>query len=119
MNFLLMMIPIHPAPPLQFGSQPIRLESPGELSPPTSNMSESGSTGEGWLLRLIYGLEPLIRSFLSIFAGVAVTLLQLSYKFVALACDHVQVVIGEFAPLLLCSSLQLLPLALNLVRIHR
>src|SRR5829696_473837 len=49
---------------------------------------------------------------------IPVTLLDLAFELVAAAVDHVQVVIGELAPLLFDVALELLPVPFNPVPIH-
>src|SRR5579864_5151851 len=55
---------------------------------------------------------------LRFFFGDAVSLLDLAYEALMLAGDHVEIVIGQLAPLLANRSLHLSPLALNLFRVH-
>src|SRR5215204_3856626 len=49
---------------------------------------------------------------------IPVTLLDLAFELVAAAVDHVQVVIGELAPLLFDVALELLPVPFNPIPIH-
>src|SRR5258707_450555 len=49
----------------------------------------------------------------------AVALLQLAFQLIAATLDHVEIIIGEFAPLLLGLAFDLLPVAFNPVPIHR
>jgi hypothetical protein len=51
--------------------------------------------------------------------GEAVALLQLAFELFAATLDHVEIVVGEFAPLLFGLPLELLPVAFNPVPIHR
>src|ERR1700752_1018604 len=48
----------------------------------------------------------------------AVLLLQLAHELILPAADHVDVVIGQLAPLLLHLALQLLPIAFDAVPVH-
>jgi hypothetical protein len=69
----------------------------------------------GWSVRF----QPLVRLLLSVFFGYAITLLKFADKYVALAVDHLQIVIGKFAPLLLGSALHLFPFSGHLICIHK
>ncbi len=48
----------------------------------------------------------------------AVTLLDLTLQLVALACDLVQIIVSELAPLLLDLTLDLLPVTFDAVPVH-
>src|SRR5215204_733645 len=50
---------------------------------------------------------------------IPVTLLDLAFELVAAAVDHVQIVIGELAPLLFDVAFELLTVPFNPVPIHR
>src|SRR6266403_5101354 len=64
-------------------------------------------------------LEPVVHVLVDLVLGEAVALLQLAFELFAASFDHVEIVIGEFAPLLLGGALELLPVAFNPVPIHR
>src|SRR5215203_2339545 len=49
---------------------------------------------------------------------IPVTLLDLAFELIAAAVDHVQIVIGELAPLLFDVALELLPVPFHSVPIH-
>ena len=66
----------------------------------------------------IDGFEPLFGSFLCVLSRVSVPLLQLPDQHIAVAVDDIQIVIGQLSPLLFGFSLDLLPLACNLVRVQ-
>src|SRR5258708_10319686 len=63
--------------------------------------------------------EPVIHVLVDLILGEAVALLQLAFELLAATLDHVEIVVGEFAPLFLCRTLELLPVAFNPVPIHR
>ena len=56
--------------------------------------------------------------FLCFFLGNAVLLLYLPHKLVALSGNHIQLIVSEFAPLLLHFPLELFPVSFNLIPIH-
>src|SRR5712675_1416896 len=64
-------------------------------------------------------LEPVVHVLVDLVLGEAVALLQLAFELFAASFDHVEIVVGEFAPLLLGGALELLPVAFNPVPIHR
>src|SRR3982074_2816704 len=64
-------------------------------------------------------LEPVIHVLVNLVLGEAVALLQLAFELLAAALDHVEIVVGEFTPLFLGLSLELLPIAFDPVPIHR
>ena len=66
----------------------------------------------------LQGLLPIAELLLRYILGDAIRFLDLAGKAVALACNHVQLVIGELAPLLLGAALELLPVAFNAVLVH-
>src|SRR5262249_55075681 len=47
-----------------------------------------------------------------------VTLLELALELIAATVDDIEIVVGEFAPLLLHIALELLPVAFNAIPIH-
>src|SRR5712671_3332571 len=63
--------------------------------------------------------EPVIHVLVNLILGEAVALLQLAFQLIAATLDHVEIIIGEFAPLLLGLAFDLLPVAFNPVPIHR
>src|SRR5258705_4721273 len=69
-------------------------------------------------LLLVHALEPRIDVPLRLVLGIAVALLQPAGELGALAFDHVEVVIGELAPLLLRPAFELFPIALHTIPIH-
>src|ERR1700722_5872590 len=71
------------------------------------------------LVRRPVRFHPLVRLLLGVFFGYAVTFLKLADKNVTLAVDHLQIVIGKFAPLLLGSALHLFPFSGHLICIHK
>src|ERR1700760_4096019 len=68
---------------------------------------------------LLQRTEPVVHVFVNLVLGEAVALLQFAFELFAAAFDHVEIVIGEFAPLLLGLALDLLPVTFDLVPIHR
>src|SRR5437588_533036 len=64
-------------------------------------------------------LEPGVDVLLRFVLCVAVALLQTAGEFGALALDYIEVVIGEFAPLLLHLTFELLPIPLYAIPVHR
>src|SRR5258708_40351675 len=69
--------------------------------------------------KLLQRPEPVIDIPVNLILGKTVALLQLAFELLASAFDHVEIVVGEFAPLLLRRTLELLPVALDPVPIHR
>lgn len=61
---------------------------------------------------------PVVDIFLGSILFIAVTLLDLPLELLALAIDDVEVVVGEFASLLLDLTLHLLPVTFNAIPIH-
>jgi hypothetical protein len=55
---------------------------------------------------------------LGLVALVAIALLDFPDQLVSLACQQIQVIVGELAPLLLRPPLELLPIPFNLIPIH-
>src|SRR5580704_6419379 len=70
------------------------------------------------LSRLLRRRIPVRDLALGFFLGDAVSLLDLAYEALMLAGDHIEIVIGQLAPLLTNRSLHLSPLAFNLLRVH-
>src|SRR5438132_493393 len=68
--------------------------------------------------RSMGGLQPSVDLALGLVLGEAVTLLQSSGQFLALALDHIEVIVGELAPFLLNLALELLPVAFDTIPIH-
>src|SRR5262245_35902270 len=62
--------------------------------------------------------EPSVDLALGVVLGNAVALLKPARKLGALALDHIEVVVGELAPLLLNLALELFPVAFDAVPIH-
>src|SRR5262245_35051023 len=75
----------------------------------------SADAGSG---RSIHAFEPSVDLALGIVLGNAVALLKPARKLGALALDHIEVVVGELAPLLLNLALELFPVAFHAVPIH-
>src|SRR5262249_36484119 len=63
-------------------------------------------------------LQPVVDLALRLVLGVAVALLQAAGELRALAFDHVQVVVGELAPLLPDLTFKLLPVAFDAIPVH-
>src|SRR6185295_19436335 len=63
--------------------------------------------------------EPVVHVLVDLVLGKTVALLQLAFELLAAAFDHVEIVVGELAPLLLGRALELLPVAFNPVPVHR
>src|SRR5258708_7751597 len=68
--------------------------------------------------KLLQRPEPVIDIPVNLILGKTVALLQLAFELLASAFDHVEIVIGEFAPLLLGLALELFPVAFDPVPIH-
>jgi hypothetical protein len=62
--------------------------------------------------------EPVVHILVDLILGKTVALLQLAFELFAAAFDHVEIVVGEFAPLLLRGALELLPVPFDPVPIH-
>src|SRR6266852_3461327 len=58
-------------------------------------------------------LEPVVHILVDLVLGEAVALLQLAFELFAAPFDHVEIVVGEFAPLFLRGALEFLPVALT------
>src|SRR5437016_10114417 len=71
----------------------------------------------GWP-RLLQRLEPVVHILVDLILGKAVTLLQLALQLFATAFDHIEIVVGKFAPFFLGGTLELLPVAFNPVPVH-
>ena len=100
----------------------------------TFQLSEYPSTdGQGqWLCKLRpylvvpasrifgfeYGLAPIVEFLLRLFLPDSVTLLQSPYEFVFAAGDHIQIIVGELAPVLLDRPFHLVPFPLYLIPVH-
>src|ERR1700730_5948465 len=69
--------------------------------------------------RLFQRPEPVVHILVDLILGEAVALLQLAFELLTAALDHVEIVVGEFAPLFLGLALELLPVTFNPVPIHR
>src|SRR5215210_5483175 len=63
--------------------------------------------------------EPVVHILVDLILCKAVALLQLAFKLLAAALDHVEIVIGELAPFFLGSSFELLPVPFDPVPVHR
>src|SRR5450631_107399 len=63
--------------------------------------------------------EPVVHIPVDLILGKTVALLQLAFELFAAAFDHVEIVVGEFAPLLLRGALELFPVPFDPVPIHR
>src|SRR5262245_22148759 len=75
----------------------------------------SADAGSG---RSIHAFEPGVDLALGIVLGNAVALLKPARKLGALALDHIEVVVGELAPLLLNLAFELFPVAFDAIPIH-
>src|SRR5690606_6215119 len=69
-------------------------------------------------LRPLVTALPFVNALFGLVARDAIALLDLAGQHVALALNHIQIVVGELAPLLLDLPDQLLPVALDDVAIH-
>jgi hypothetical protein len=67
---------------------------------------------------VVRGLEPAVDLALGLVLRNAIALLETAGELLALALDHVEVVIGELAPLLLNLAFELLPVSFNAIPIH-
>src|SRR3979490_1093654 len=63
-------------------------------------------------------LEPVIHILVDLILGEAVALLQLAFELLAATLDHIEIVVGEFAPLFLGLPFELLPVTFDPVPIH-
>src|SRR6202043_4170815 len=81
--------------------------------------AETGALRSFSAAKLLQRPEPVIDIPVNLILGKAVALLQLAFELLAAAFDHIEIVIGELAPLLLGLALELLPITFNLVPIHR
>jgi hypothetical protein len=63
-------------------------------------------------------LDPIVDLALGLLLGVAVTLLQKTEQLFTLSVDARDVIVGELCPLLFDSTLELRPVALDLIPIH-
>src|SRR5262249_16003196 len=67
--------------------------------------------------RLVGHPQPVIDLALSLILRVAIALLQTPGQLVALAFDHVEVVVGKLTPLLLHLAFEFVPIACNAIQI--
>ena len=67
----------------------------------------------------LQGVDPLVGFLLGFLSGETIPFLQLARELVAFAGDVFEVVVGELAPFLLDSSLQLLPISFELIPVHK
>src|SRR5688572_32371811 len=63
-------------------------------------------------------LEPIVDLIPGLILRVAIALLNLAFELIALAVDLGQIIIGEFAPLLLDLAGELFPVTLDAIPIH-
>src|ERR1700730_13384528 len=68
---------------------------------------------------LVHALEPSVDLAFRLVLRNAIMLLQTAGELLALALDHIEVVVGELAPLLLSLAFELFPVAFNTIPIHR
>src|ERR1019366_1290494 len=61
---------------------------------------------------------PICYGLLSLFAGIAVTLLDASNELGLLSFDDFQIIIGELAPFFLRLALELRPVSFDLIPVH-
>ena len=61
---------------------------------------------------------PVVNVLLDLILGEAVTLLNFSFELIAATVDGSEVIVGEFAPLLLDLACDLLPVSFNTIPIH-
>jgi hypothetical protein len=71
------------------------------------------------LLSSVHAFEPGIDLALGLVPRHAVALLKPAAELRALTLDDVEIVVGEFAPLLLSLAFELFPIAFNSIPIHR
>jgi hypothetical protein len=71
------------------------------------------------LLSSVHAFEPGIDLALGLVPRHAVALLKPAAELRALTLDDVEIVVGEFAPLLLNLAFELFPIAFNSIPIHR
>jgi hypothetical protein len=64
-------------------------------------------------------VQPLVDLAIGFVLGFAVALLDLTGQLLAIALDHIEVVISQLAPLRLDLTPELLPIAFDLIPIHR
>ena len=67
----------------------------------------------------LQSVDPLVGLLLGFLPGQTVPFLQLARELVAFAGDVFEVVVGELAPFLLHSSLQLFPISFELIPVHK
>src|SRR5262245_60256227 len=63
-------------------------------------------------------LQPGIDLLLGLVLGVPITLLQAAGELLALAFDHVDIVVGELAPVLLHFAFELVPVSFHTIPVH-
>jgi len=61
---------------------------------------------------------PVVNVLLDLILGEAITLLDLSFELIAAAVYGGEVIVGEFAPLLLDLTCDLLPISFNAIPVH-
>jgi hypothetical protein len=71
------------------------------------------------LLSSVHAFEPGVDLALGLVPRHAVALLKPAAELRALTLDDVEIVVGEFAPLLLSLAFELFPIAFNSIPIHR
>src|SRR5271165_938053 len=99
-----------------------RRSRPIELARLLRGMGETGRLAGAAMLGgigILHRRRPFTELLGGFFLGNSVALLNLSNKLVLLAGDYVEVIIRQLAPLLADGTLHLLPLAFNLIPIHR
>src|SRR5246127_4731052 len=87
--------------------------------PDRENMFSPEANSRSELLSSIHAFEPGIDLALGLVPRHAVALLKPAAELRALTLDDVEIVVGEFAPLLLNLAFELFPIAFNSIPIHR
>jgi hypothetical protein len=62
---------------------------------------------------------PIVDFLAGLIFRVTVSLLESAFELVLLACDDIEIIVGQLAPLLLDLSLHFLPVAFNPIPVHR
>ena len=62
--------------------------------------------------------EPIVQLLVNLFFVIAIPLLDFAFELIAAAVDDIQIVVGQFAPLLLHFASYLFPISFNAVPVH-
>src|SRR5262249_24250902 len=102
---------------------PERRSSPVQAGMTAGGYRARSTSGRGVLFTsssyFLQGVDPLVGFLLGFLPGQTIPFLQLARELVAFAGDVFEVVVGELAPFLLHSSLQLFPISFELIRVHK